>query len=388
MKLNLLDGPRGKRDVRQWLDTLVRAGLVVLVVVATAILPLAVMFLVTFWGWMEQVLLTLSTLGTTVPSYSTIAKDLADILVRAITGAVQLAGILVLGLGLYFTLRQVRASEGNLENARHTLETTRQGQVNDRFIKAIEQLGDKDSITMRLGGIYALEGIARQSDDLYWPVMEVLTGFLREYARPPAEVFEPEIEIESDSAVTLQKLRPTDIQAIFTVLARRRKSYTNGEMERLDLRGTHWRSTDLRGTDLSGADFAGADFGRADLFGTDLRGAVLAEAFLARAFLAESFLVGAFLVRADLREADLQMAKLGMAKLFGADLRGANLFGANLSGADVRGANLSGADLTEANLSEVIGLTVAQLCSAATYEGAELPPELLAELEREGMPPP
>jgi hypothetical protein len=46
---------------------------------------------------------------------------------------------------------------------------------------AIEQLGT-DSLAVRLGGIYALVQIAFDSAELHWPIMEVLTAYLRDHA--------------------------------------------------------------------------------------------------------------------------------------------------------------------------------------------------------------
>ncbi len=48
------------------------------------------------------------------------------------------------------------------ETQRRTLELTEQGQVTERYTKAIEQLGS-DKLDIRIGGIYALERIARDS---------------------------------------------------------------------------------------------------------------------------------------------------------------------------------------------------------------------------------
>jgi hypothetical protein len=69
------------------------------------------------------------------------------------TWATIVGGIALL-LSLYFTW----------ENLRVTQDLTRQGQITDRSTKAIAQLGDKN-ITVRIGGIYALEQVARISKD-------------------------------------------------------------------------------------------------------------------------------------------------------------------------------------------------------------------------------
>ena len=59
---------------------------------------------------------------------------------------------------------------------------SREGQVTDRYTKAIEQLGS-DKLDVRIGGIYALERVARDSVKDHPTVMEVLTAFIREHSR-------------------------------------------------------------------------------------------------------------------------------------------------------------------------------------------------------------
>ena len=51
---------------------------------------------------------------------------------------------------------------GSLVVARRTYRLTQEGQITDRYTKAIEQLGS-DKPDVRLGGIYALERIAKDS---------------------------------------------------------------------------------------------------------------------------------------------------------------------------------------------------------------------------------
>jgi hypothetical protein len=72
----------------------------------------------------------------------------------------------------------------NFNLSRRTFELTEQGQVTDRFTKAIEQLGS-DKADVRIGGIYALERIARDSAKDHPTVMEVLTTFIREHSHEP-----------------------------------------------------------------------------------------------------------------------------------------------------------------------------------------------------------
>jgi hypothetical protein len=103
--------------------------------------------------------------------------------------AVGLAGAVGL-VGLFFTwrsLRQARESQAQTqENTQRALEFTAQGQITERFTRAIDQLGASDDkqtprLEIRLGGIYALERIAWDSPERdYSTVMEVLTAYVRE----------------------------------------------------------------------------------------------------------------------------------------------------------------------------------------------------------------
>ena len=76
--------------------------------------------------------------------------------------------LLTLGAGLFaagalvFTARNFTLSRHTVQLTRRTFELTEQGQVTDRYTKAIEQLGS-DKLDVRIGGIYALERVAGDS---------------------------------------------------------------------------------------------------------------------------------------------------------------------------------------------------------------------------------
>lgn len=108
-----------------------------------------------------------------------------------------LAQLLTLGavlVSLAFAIPQACTAQATLEETRNQREADRaqtdldrQGQLTDRFSKAIEQLGS-DKLQIRLGGIYALERIAHDSERDYPTVRNVLTTFVREETtalRPP-----------------------------------------------------------------------------------------------------------------------------------------------------------------------------------------------------------
>ena len=173
-----------------------------------------------------------------------------------------IGGLVVLGT-LYFTWRRVGATERQVEVAR-------EGQITERFTRAIEQLGS-EKLEVRLGGIYALERIARDSEKDHWPIMEVLTAYVRENAARPDE------PSEQGRPVT------ADIQAIVTVIGRRRTEFERGLEARLDLRRANLRRSDLRG-----GRFERVILADACLDSANLRGAMLASADLSEALLRDS----------------------------------------------------------------------------------------------------
>jgi len=226
--------------------------------------------------------------------------------------------LLTLGAGLFAAGALVFTAR-NFTVSRRTLELTEQGQVTDRYTKAIEQLGS-DKLDVRIGGIYALERVARDSARDHPTVMEVLTAFIREHSHKQAPPPDP------DSQVQEQSTRP-DVQAAVTVVGRR-------DAKR-DIRG--------RPIDLTGAWLPDADLSGANLTGANLSCANLSCANLTPAILPGAHLDYAILPDADVADADVARADLTGAILADADLADAWLDGAILTGADLTGADLAGA---------------------------------------------
>ncbi|MFI2667581.1 pentapeptide repeat-containing protein [Micromonospora carbonacea] len=247
--------------------------------------------------------------------------------------------VLFVAVGLYVT------NEANRGQQR----LTEQGQITDRFTKAVEQLGQTgpEKVTVRLGAIYALERIMRDSAVDHPAVVDVLAAFVRVNAP------------QQPNPTQLPSRPPADIQAALTVLGRRNITH--------DDRGSPGRPSSRLIPDLTNTNLALADLRDANLTGSDLTDASLTGADLVRANLRL-----AFLARANLYGADLTGADLSIALLTGADLTNADLPGADLSNAFLEGANLNGADLTRADLTGA-NLTRADLSCARTDDRTRLP---------------
>jgi uncharacterized protein YjbI with pentapeptide repeats len=229
--------------------------------------------------------------------------------------------------------------------------------ISNQVAKGFELLGnkDKDAVVLRLGGIYALEGVMNGSEQYHKPVLEALTAFVREGAKLPTTPPTPGPPAEP----------PTDIQAALTVIGRR--SAGQGVV---NLTGAGLTRANLTRADLSGANLSGANLTGAGLYGADLTSANLTSAHLNGADLTAAHLSGAHLNGADLIGASLTSASLTSAHLNGADLTGAHLSFAHLTGADLTGASLTDAKLTDAGLTHA-DLTGAHL-NGADLNGADL----------------
>ncbi len=195
------------------------------------------------------------------------------------TLATTLGGLVFLA-GAYFTWRNIKLTQESVATAQKSLMVSQEGQITDRFTKAIEQIGAVDAsgkkkLEVRLGGIYALERIANQSERDHWPIIEVLSAYVRENARagskeenPLSKEQKPAKPAQDDQASTPVPRLAADIQAILTVLGRRDRKY-----EQIDQR-LNLSNSDCRGADLSRADLREANLIRADLRGADLSGAL------------------------------------------------------------------------------------------------------------------
>src|SRR5215208_736469 len=148
-----------------------------------------------------------------------------------LTGATVGAVVGLVGVLIGQVLQQRRHSQTLQETQRRHSEDLRQaeqGQITERFTRAIEQLGETNSngepkLELRLGGIYALERIAKDSPERdYSTVMEVLTAYARENApyTPLEEAAEQEEASEQDKADEPQKVAfPQEQRAAIRAIA-------------------------------------------------------------------------------------------------------------------------------------------------------------------------
>ncbi len=149
-----------------------------------------------------------------------------------------------------------------------------QRRFTESFSKATEQLGS-DKIEVRLGGIYTLERLSRESSGDYWTVMETLCAFVRQQASWK----EPVIMTQGELFRNTKGFQPeSDIGAALKVMGRR--DAENWKREKTKGWHLNLERTDLRGANLENANFESADFSHAHLEGASLALTNLEGAYL------------------------------------------------------------------------------------------------------------
>jgi hypothetical protein len=302
----------------------------------------------------------------------------------------QIIGGVVVLVGLYYTSENINIAQRTAKDAQNasteSRELTREGQITDRFTRAIAQLGETGSgkTSVRLGGIYALERISRESEADHLPIMSILASYVQEHAPQnfdkSGSEFRPGIDAPLD-----------EIQAIMTVVAHRTEDRIRYERRfdfYLDLAGTNLRRVklekarleraNLNACQLQAAHLDGANFTEANLLNTYFQGAFLDNAVFDRAFLHGTYFNDwddAFARQEGIarQETTLEGASFKGANLTFAHISGANLQRANLDGADVERVDFTGVDLRGANLRGVMHMTQEQLNSACVDIATQLP---------------
>lgn len=346
----------------------------------------------------------------------------------------QILGGVAIGIGLYYTWRRIaiaekdlKATQENLKVTQENLKVSQEGQITERFTRAIEQLGAIDqfgnpAIEIRLGGIYSLERIANESEKDYWPIMEILTAYVRKNSSINSrskenflahETISMDIQADENEKTRVTEIRKVslDIHAILTVIGRGKSPLNNEETNYIDLHETNLQKAPFYKANLSEANLSEADLSEAILSETNLSRAKLEDVNLKRAFLIDATLEGTFLMGANLEEAILTGANLKWSLLTCANfkrawlshvnLEEAFLLDVNLEGADIQNAilkqtflmnanlsktNLSGANLFNtylqgADLRGAHGLSLDQLSKAKTLYDAKLDEKLLVSLK-------
>ena len=281
------------------------------------------------------------------------------------------AGVLAIPFLLWRTRtadRQAQAAREQVDISNNQTDLAQQTLMNERYQKGSEMLGNA-ILSVRLGGIYALERLAKEFPDRYHvEVMKLFCAFVRFPSHDPMV----ESKLVGGERTTLIR---QDVQAALDGIGNRTEADVALEERaryKLDLAGVV-----LLGANLESANFSGIDLRSANLAGSALRhinlsGANLREAVLSSPSVDEDGGSMVFAPRLG-RETDLAYANLSNAILVRADVRAVLLQNADLSDATMLATNLSHSDLSNAALSK------------AALSGADLTGALLSGVQGDGL---
>lgn len=267
---------------------------------------------------------------------------------------------------LVFTALRHRLDRGARDSDREARELDREARRHDReanyisrYTTAIEQL-DATGVSTRLGAIYALGRISRESPDDSQMIINVLCAWLqaplREVAEPVDTANTESIHVDSFpmSGFNMDTSNPrasVDREAALKVIADAATYFPN-------------RRISLNGADLSGVRLNGGDLTGASLEGADLSGAILTEVNLRGAILTDCIMSNARLEGVNLDAVNLDRASADRVKFYESKLRSSRLAYANLTNAEFRACTLNDATLDWARMSNCrFSNTTARSCS-------------------------
>ena len=250
--------------------------------------------------------------------------------------------------------RQANAAQMQAEITQNQAQTAQQSLLNERYQRGAEMMGS-DVLSVRLGGIYALQRLAEEHPDEYHiQIMRLFCAFVR---NPTGSETVPHRLYSEDEPGAFPVLRE-DVQVVMTAIGSR--SQTGLDLEKsmpnfkLELDGADLGGANLYHANLAGGNLSGVNLVHSGLRSSDLSQANLAGATLRRANMATANLSGANMLDTNLSYAIADFANLSDVHLDRADLSRANLEDADLSGAVIGAANLTGANLQDTNLSGAI----------------------------------
>ncbi len=287
-------------------------------------------------------------------------------------------------------------------NAFHAERRTRASEesyLTDRIAQAVEKLGSErivwrdnkqssePNLEVRMGALYLLERIAKDSPRDHVPIAETICAYIRENANAPhidtvttrenekaaakrLKIKTSELDASDKAACLTYAVPRADVQAAATILGRRSLDAIDLEVREkyvLDLRGVHLDRIDWSNANLANAILDGASLNHASLCVTNLRGARLKDASL------ES----ADLFKANLTEAWLSGAKLSNAWLDWAVFHGSQLSLAKFQNANFSATELSYAAVKNADFTNAKHLGVEQLADSVGDASTILPVNIL-----------
>ena len=243
-----------------------------------------------------------------------------------------------------------------------------------------------------MGGIYALERISNESEKDYWPIMEILTAYVRKNSS--IEVggnrrvthISMDIQVNDSKKDEIEEVEEIslDIEAILTVHWKTEVFLWFWRIHSFEsVKNLFKVIASLKEFHFERANFGYAYLENAYLGWSHFRQAIFVYAHLENAYLGHAYLENAVFIDSHLGNADFSWANLKDALLIKADMKGTIFRGTHLEYADLYEAHLEGAYFIGADLRGAKNLTVDQLSKVKTLYNSKLDPERETALRAE-----
>ena len=170
--------------------------------------------------------------------------DVEDNFRKTVGQALGGAAVLIGAAFALFQFCQQRAEQQHGANQLQQQKAAHDLLISNQVSKGFEQLAS-DKTAMRLGGIYALEGVMNTSEQYHGSVLEGLCAFVRE---------------NTTVKTTSENKQPAiDVQAALTVIGRRAEGIGRIDLANVSIRGANLSRAKLAAADLNDANLSDAN---------------------------------------------------------------------------------------------------------------------------------
>lgn len=266
--------------------------------------------------------------------------------------------------------RSSKASHRQSEVASRQIEIATESQINDRFTRAMEQLGS-ENLTIRIGGVHALGKIAEDSPRDAQTIIDILCTFVRDQTR------NDEYKKSRKGANGVFLLPRADIQDAITVLGRGQFSLFHKNLERAylpkvkminaDFSNTSFSNTVLHSTHIFNSKFENCTFFKTQMIKSKIEDVLFQNTNFVSSDMSDSVITSSTIEKTNMDNVILSGVNFSKTKfvdfvIVRSDVESIGFYDSEMKGGDLRG---------------VVNLTVGQLYDITMDKNTQLPEHLI-----------
>jgi len=304
--------------------------------------------------------------------YVRFLTSIHDFWSKLLLGSVALFGVHLAVRKLEVSQQELNISKQNFEHLQKQFEEEKlaehAAQISERFSRAIQQVSNKESLVVRVGGIYSLESVANDSKEVSWHIYKLLVTYLRQLI------------------ATTTKTSP-EVQLILDILGRRSDRYVGqGIGDYINLSDLNLSGYKLKGDfsyisfkccGMDNCEFSGkfsyANFSQANMCKITFKTQDALEVNFQNCNLTEAVFDVSFCESCYFNDGDLRQVSFKGANLKGSDMSGTNSINSDLRNANLQGVNFKKSVFDGADFRRAKNITKSQINKMKSHEGAFFP---------------